>query len=38
MDEKVETLSSQTETVEADVSAAHEQDAADTAATTEAKE
>ena len=34
MDEKVETLSSQTETVEADVSAAHEQDAADTAAAT----
>ena len=34
MDEKVETLRSQTETVEADVSAAHEQDAADTAAAT----
>jgi transcription termination factor Rho len=34
MDEKVETLSSQTETVEAGVSPAHEQDAADTAAPT----
>ena len=34
MDEKVETLSSQTETVEAGVSPAHEQDAADTAAAT----
>ena len=34
MDEKVETLRSQTETVEADVSPAHEQDAADTAAAT----
>jgi transcription termination factor Rho len=34
MDEKVETLSSQTETVEAGVSPAHEQDAVDTAATT----
>ena len=34
MDEKVETLVSQTETAEADVSAAHEQDAADTAAAT----
>jgi transcription termination factor Rho len=34
MDEKVETLSSETETVEAGVSAAHEQDAADTAAAT----
>ena len=34
MDEKVETLSSQTETVEAGVSAAHALDAADTAATT----
>ena len=34
MDEKVETLRSQTETVEAGVSPAHEQDAADTAAAT----
>ena len=34
IDEKVETLSSQTETVEAGVSPAHEQDAADTAAAT----
>jgi transcription termination factor Rho len=34
MDEKVETLSSQTETVEAGASAAHALDAADTAATT----
>jgi len=34
MDEKVETLSSQTETVETGVSPAHEQDAADTAAAT----
>jgi transcription termination factor Rho len=34
MDEKAETLRSQTETVEPDVSAAHEQDAADTAAAT----
>ena len=34
MDEKVETLGSQTETVEADVSPAQEQDAADTAAAT----
>jgi transcription termination factor Rho len=34
MDEKVETLRSQTETVEAGVPSAHEQDAADTAATT----
>ena len=34
MDEKVETLRSETETVEADVSPAHEQDAADTAAAT----
>jgi transcription termination factor Rho len=34
MDEKVETLRSQTETVEAGVPPAHEQDAADTAATT----
>ena len=34
MDEKAETLRSQTETVEADVSAAHEQDAVDTAAAT----
>jgi transcription termination factor Rho len=34
MDEKVETLRSETETVEADVSPAHEQNAADTAAAT----
>ena len=34
MDEKVETLRSETETVAADVSPAHEQDAADTAAAT----
>jgi hypothetical protein len=34
MDEKVETLSSETETVEAGVPPSHEQDAADTAATT----
>ena len=34
MDEKVETLRSQTETVEEGVPPAHEQDAADTAATT----
>jgi transcription termination factor Rho len=34
MDEKVETLRSETETVEAEVSPAHEQDAADTAAAT----
>jgi transcription termination factor Rho len=34
MDEKVETLSSQTETVEAGIPPAHEQDAADTAAPT----
>jgi transcription termination factor Rho len=34
MEEKVETLSSQTETVETGVSPAHEQDAADTAAAT----